>query len=161
ATFMYAGDAPLAERRAAALTLDRALLRELLGQEELRELLEPAAVSEVEAELQHLTEDRRARSADGLHDLLRRLGDLTQDELALRLSEDPAAWLASPELSRRIVPVRIAGEARYIAVEDAARYRDAVGTALPPGLPQVFLEPAPDALEGLCARYAKTHGPFP
>jgi ATP-dependent Lhr-like helicase len=160
AAYMYAGDAPLAERKAMALTLDRALLRELLGQEELRELLDPNAVSEVEADLQHLAAERRARSADGLHDLLRRLGDLTDDEIVARCAEDPADWLRELELARRIVPVRIRSGSRWIAVEDAGRYRDALGVALPPGLPAAFLEPVPDALPQLVARYARTHGPF-
>ncbi|MEQ1506293.1 MAG: crosslink repair DNA glycosylase YcaQ family protein, partial [Myxococcota bacterium] len=164
AAFMYAGDAPLAERKAAALTLDRALLRELLGQEELRELLEPVAVAEVEAELQGLTDERRVRSADALHDLLRRLGDLDDAELRARAtpgSDDAFAdWLRGLEIARRIVPVRIAGVERWIAVEDAGRYRDALGVALPPALPAVFLEVAPDALEWLVARFARTHGPF-
>ncbi|MEZ4236469.1 MAG: DEAD/DEAH box helicase [Myxococcota bacterium] len=160
AAYMYAGDAPLAERKAAALTLDRALLRELLGQEELRDLLEPAALSDVEAELQHLVPERQARSADAVHDLVRRLGELSREEIAARCTEDPTAWLRELELARRVVPVRIAGHERTIAVEDAGRYRDALGVALPPGLPAVFLESVPDALVTLVGRWARTHGPF-
>jgi ATP-dependent Lhr-like helicase len=166
AAFMYAGDAPLAERKAMALTLDRSLLRELLGQEDLRDLLEPAAVGEVESELQCLVPERQARSADGLHDLLRKLGDLSLPEVTARCAggsegaEDPTEWLRQLEMARRIVPVRMAGEARWLAVEDVSRYRDAVGVALPPGLPLAFLEATQDALDGLVARYARTHGPF-
>ncbi len=160
AAFMYAGDAPLAERKAAALSLDRALLRELLGQAELRELLEPAAVAAVEAALQGLDPEYRVRHADGLHDLLRRLGDLTDEEVAERCEEPPGPWLKELAEARRAVPVRIAGEPRWIAVEDAGRVRDALGVALPPGLPQAFLEPTDGPLESLVLRWAKTHGPF-
>lgn len=160
AAFMYAGDAPLAERRAAALSLDRGLLRELLGQAELRELLDPSAVAEVEAELQYLDPERKARHPDALHDVLRRLGDLTDEEVRARCDDDPQGWLDALALERRLVPVRIAGEARWIAVEDAGRYRDALGVALPPGLPQAFLEPADQPLQSLILRWAKTHGPF-
>jgi ATP-dependent Lhr-like helicase len=124
AAYMYDGDAPMAERRAGALTLDRDLLRELLGQEELRELLDPDALADLELSLQALTEDRRATTADQLHDLLRRLGDLSEDELAAR-SEGGAAvaaeWLRELIASRRAVAARIAGEDRWIAIEDVAR----------------------------------------
>ena len=131
AAYMYDGDAPLAERRAGALTLDRDLLRELLGQEELRELLDPDALADLELSLQALTEDRQATTADQVHDLLRRLGDLSTDEVAARgpRAVPPTAdrgWRSSPR-RRRAVPVRIAGEERWIAIEDVARYRDAVG----------------------------------
>ncbi|MEM6928998.1 MAG: crosslink repair DNA glycosylase YcaQ family protein, partial [Myxococcota bacterium] len=160
AAFMYAGDAPMAERRAAALTLDRSLLQELLGQTDLRDLLEPSAVAEVEAELQFRTPERKVRHADGLHDLLRRLGELDDDEIAERSTEDPTPWLQELVAARRAVTVRIGGVGRTIAVEDAGRYRDALGVALPPGLPQVFLEVHDDALPSLVLRYAKTHGPF-
>ena len=163
AAYMYDGDAPLAERRAGALTLDRDLLRELLGQEELRELLDPDALADLELSLQGLTDDRRATTADQLHDLLRRLGDLSTDELAARTGGGaPAAepWLTELIASRRAVAARIAGEDRWIAIEDAGRYRDAVGVAPPPGVPEAFLGPVTAALEGLLARYARTHGPF-
>ncbi len=163
AAYMYEGDAPLAERRAQALTLDRDLLRELLGQEELRELLDEAALADLEVALQALSDDRRARTADGLHDLLRRVGDLSDEEVAARCAAGPtdaAAWLPELEASRRAVPVRLAGERRWIAIEDAGRYRDAVGVAPPPGVPDAFLAPALDPLGGLVARWARTHGPF-
>ena len=161
-SFMYEGDAPLAERRAQALALDRELLAELLGAEELRELIDPSALADLELELQSLAESRRARSVDAVHDLLRRLGDLRADEVAARLAPalDAAATLRELERGRRAVRVRLAGEDRWIAVEDAGRYRDALGVSPPPGVPDVFLEAAPQALEGLLLRWARTHTPF-
>jgi ATP-dependent helicase Lhr and Lhr-like helicase len=161
AEFMYEGDAPLAERRAQALALDRERLRELLGQEELRELLDPAALAEVELELQWLAE-RRARGKDQVYDLLRRLGDLTTEEVAARTSPSDRAedWLAELDLERRIVRVRVGGSDRWIAVEDVARYRDALGVQPPRGVPEVFLLDTTDALEGLLARWGRTHAPF-
>ncbi len=163
AAYMYEGDAPLAERRAQALTLDRDLLRELLGQEELRELLDPAALADLELSLQALSEDRHARTADQVHDLLRRLGDLTTDEAGARTvggRVEAALHLAELASTRRAVRARIAGEERWIAMEDVARYRDGVGVSAPPGVPQAFLVPVVGALDGLLARYARTHGPF-
>jgi ATP-dependent Lhr-like helicase len=160
AAYLYEGDAPLAERKAQALTLDRDLLRELLGQEELRDLLDPEALDEVEAELQGLAEGWRARNPDGLHDLLRRVGDLSLIEIVARCEEDPAAWLAELGAQRRAVEVRFSGEARWIAVEDAGRFRDALGVTIPPGLPAVFVEPVERPLERLLYRYARSHGPF-
>src|ERR1700694_1923047 len=158
AEFMYAGDSPLAERRAQALTLDRELLAELLGSEDLRELLDPDAIAAVELELQGLLPERFPRDADEAHDLLVRLGDLTVDEAAARgISED---WLRSLERERRAVAVRLAGEARWIAAEDAGRYREAVGASLPIGLPDAFLNPGPLPLESLARRWARTHVPF-
>ncbi len=168
ATYMYEGDAPLLDRRAQALALDRDLLRELLGAEQLRELLDAGALADLELELQALTPGRSAASADAVHDLLRRLGDLSEDEVAARVRGDEAAtrqraageWLATLLSDRRALRVRIAGEARWIALEDAARFRDAVGVALPPGLPEPWLMPSPDALTALLARWSRTHGPF-
>jgi ATP-dependent Lhr-like helicase len=163
AAYMYDGDAPLAERRAGALTLDRDLLRELLGQEELRELLDPDALADLELSLQALTDDRKATTADQLHDLLRRLGDLSVDEIAARCDGGTGAgdrWLEDLMGSRRAVAARIAGEDRWIAIEDVARYRDGVGVSPPSGVPDAFLGPTTAALEGLLARYARTHGPF-
>jgi ATP-dependent Lhr-like helicase len=163
AAYMYDGDAPVAERRAQALTLDRDLLRELLGQEELRELLDPAALADLELTLQALTEERWATSPDGTHDLLRRLGDLRADEVGARSVGGvvaASAWLGELRASRRAVTVRIAGEERWIAMEDVARYRDALGVQPPPGIPEAFLVPAAAALDGLLARWARTHGPF-
>jgi ATP-dependent Lhr-like helicase len=163
AIYMYEGDAPMAERRAQALTLDRDLLRELLGQEELRELIDPEALADLELSLQALTDDRHATSADGVHDLLRRLGDLSTDEVAARAGGDlptTEAWLAELAGSRRAVSVRIGGEERWIAIEDMARYRDGLGVQPPQGVPSAFLAPAAQALDGLLARFARTHGPF-
>jgi ATP-dependent helicase Lhr and Lhr-like helicase len=156
--FLYEGDAPLAERRAQALSLDPTLLAELLGQAELRELLDADAVTEVEAQLQRLAEDRRAWSLESTADLLRLLGDLTTAQ-ALERGGTPA-WLAELEASRRAIRVRIAGEERWIAIEDAGRVRDALGAALPTGVPETFTEPVRDPLGDLVARYARTHGPF-
>ena len=159
--YMYEGDAPLAERRAAALTLDRDLLRELLGSEELRELLDPRALDEVEAELQRLGEDRGARSADHLHDLLRTLGDLTADEIVARVETgDASAFIEQLVADGRAIRIRIAGDERFAAVEDAARLRDALGISLPIGLPGAFTGETDRPLDGLVRRYARTHGPF-
>ena len=159
--YMYEGDAPLAERRAAALTLDRELLRELLGSEEMRELLDPRALDEVELELQRLGEARGARSADHLHDLLRRLGELTDDEIAARTEGADARELTEQLLADgRAIRLRVTGQARVAAVEDAARLRDALGVALPIGLPAAFTGETDRPLDGLVRRYARTHGPF-
>ncbi|HET8592809.1 MAG TPA: DEAD/DEAH box helicase, partial [Solirubrobacterales bacterium] len=163
ATYMYEGDTPNAERRAAALALDRDLLAELLGQEELRELIDPEALEEVSEQLQHLTESARAKDRDGLQQVLRRLGDLTADECERRVEEgySAASMLNKLVKERRAAVVRIAGEERYIAAEDAGLYRDALGVPPPAGLPESFLEPVDDALVSLVRRYAATHVPFP
>jgi len=163
ATYMYEGDTPNAERRATALSLDRELLRELLGQDELRELIDEGALAEVEASLQHLTEHGRAADRDGLQQILRRLGDLTAEEAEARVAEGYSAGSMLENLisERRAVKVRINGEERFIAAEDAGLYRDALGVAPPGGLPADFLEERPDAMETLLSRYARTHGPFP
>ncbi|MFO0583376.1 MAG: DEAD/DEAH box helicase [Anaeromyxobacter sp.] len=162
ASFIYDGDAPLAERRAQALAIDQGQLRALLGEAELRELLDADSMATLEAQLQHLDPELRARSADGLADLLLRLGDLTRAELRAR-SATPEVALAVDRLveERRAVPLRIAGEERLCAVEDAARYRDGLGAPLPPGIPEALLGPVPDALDGLAARWARRHAPFP
>jgi ATP-dependent Lhr-like helicase len=163
AAYMYDGDTPIAERRAGALTLDRDLLRELLGQEELRELLDGDALADLELSLQNLTDDRWATTIDGVHDLLRRLGDLSAPEVAARIEGGAAAagpWLDELAASRRAIHTRIAGEDRWIAIEDVARYRDGVGITAPVGVPAAFLGSAAGALEGLLARFARTHGPF-
>jgi ATP-dependent Lhr-like helicase len=163
ATYMYEGDTPNAERRAAALALDRDLLRELLGQEELRELIDPAALAEVEEQLQHRAEAGRAGDRDALQQVLRNLGDLTPEECEERVGEGYSATSMLEKLvaERRASLVRIGGEERYIAAEDAGLYRDALGVPPPPGLPEVFLEDHPDAMRALVRRYARTHGPFP
>lgn len=156
--FIYEGDAPLAERRAQALALDTGLLAELLGRSELRELLDGDALGEIEAELQRLPADRHPRHVDGAADLLRVVGDLTASEAAAR--GVPQEWLDELVASRRALQVRIAGQDRYVAIEDAGRLRDALGTALPVGVPEVFTEPVADPLADLVGRYARTHGPF-
>jgi len=160
ATYMYEGDTPNAERRAAALSLDRDLLRELLGQEELRDLIDPGALASVEADLQAISDQRRAANRDDLHDILRRIGDLTIAEARARAHEDVTAMLASLLAERRAVRVRVGGEERWIDAADAGLYRDALGTAPPGGLPAAFVEDVPDALARLVRRYAATHGPF-
>jgi ATP-dependent Lhr-like helicase len=156
--FIYEGDAPMAERRAQALALDTGLLAELLGRSELRELLDGEAMAEVEAELQRLPEQRHPRDIDGAADLLRVVGDLTVAEAAAR--GVPEAWLTELVAARRALEVRIAGQERYVAIEDAGRLRDALGTALPVGVPEVFTEPVADPMGDLIGRYARTHGPF-
>jgi ATP-dependent helicase Lhr and Lhr-like helicase len=162
AAFMYEGDTPLAERRAQALSLDRSVLAELLGREELRDLIDQAALADLELELQLLTPDRKVRDPDGLHDALRLLGDLTVQEVAARSVDPDAApgWLAELEGSRRAVRLRVAGQERWVAIEDVARLRDGLGAAPPVGVPQAFLEPVADPVGDLLARYARTHGPF-
>ncbi|MFF0074461.1 DEAD/DEAH box helicase [Streptomyces sp. NPDC005494] len=158
AQFLYEGDSPLAERRAAALSLDSHLLAELLGQAELRELLDADVLGELERELQWLTDDRKIKDAEGVADLLRVLGPLTDAELAERGAEQ--TWAPELATARRAIQVRIGGSAHWAAVEDAGRLRDALGTALPVGVPEAFTEPVKDPLGDLLARYARTHGPF-
>jgi len=161
ANFMYDGDAPLAERRAQALTIDQDQLRELLGEADLRELLDAAAIAEVEEAAQCLAENYRARSADGMHDLCLKLGDVSREELARRvISTDLLAHIDRLIRSRRLLELRIAGEKRLIAAEDAARYRDGLGIPLPPGLAAALLEPVAHPVLELVRRYARTHGPF-
>ncbi len=189
--FMYEGDSPLAERRAAALSVDPALLSELLGKVEMRELLDPDVIAQFEREAQRLDPERRARGIEGVADLLRILGPLDAAEVAVRL--DPGSLLGPPShpgpdrdpgslsersetkrtptdsaaalldaliASRRAIPVTIAGTPRVAAIEDAGRLRDALGVALPVGIPTAFLEPLADPLGDLVARFARTHGPF-
>lgn len=159
-SFLSAGDRPAAERKAQALSLDRRLLGELLGQAELRSLLDLDVIEALEAELQALAGSRRVRSADQLYDLLRRLGDLRDDEIAQRSAEAPEAWLASLLDARRVVQMRIGNEPRYIIAEDIALYRDALGAAPPPGTPAALLVPAERPMERLFLRYAASRGPF-
>ncbi len=164
AAFMYEGDSPIAERRAAALSLDQGLLAELLGRAELRELLDPDVLAQVEAELQRLTSDRQARDAEGVADMLRLLGPLGVDEVQARtldgLRAEVPTWLELLRDSRRLVEVRLAGEPRWAVVEDVARLRDGLGVPVPAGTPVTFTEPVADPLADLVSRYARTHGPF-
>ncbi len=170
--FLYEGDTPLAERRAAALALDPALLGELLGRVELRELLDGEVIARTEAELQRLAPDRRAIGEEGVADLLRILGPLSIGALGARLrpSRDSSETVVEAEIermldsllqARRIIAVQLAGRPVWAAVEDAGRLRDALGVPPPRGVSQAFLEPVADPLGDLVSRWARTHGPFP
>ena len=163
ATYMYEGDTPNAERRAAALSLDRDLLRELLGQEELRELIDADALAEVEASLQRLTEQMRAANTDSLHDALRgarRPDHFRRRRRAASRRCRPRGCSSSCAGERRAVAMRIGGEERWIAAEDAGLYRDAFGAVPPGGLPETFLASVEEPLARIVRRYARTHGPF-
>ncbi|MDF2444461.1 MAG: ATP-dependent helicase Lhr and Lhr-like helicase, partial [Subtercola sp.] len=162
ASFVYEGDSPLAERRAAALSLDPTLLAELLGRAELRELLDPGVIEQTERELQRVAAGRQATGVEGVADLVRMLGPLSVDELAERLTDGAAAssHVAALLDARRVLAVTIAGDARFAAIEDASRLRDALGVPIPFGVPDAFIEPVEDPLGDLVARYARTHGPF-
>ena len=174
AQFLYEGDSPLAERRAAALSLDPVLLAELLGSGEglaLADLLDPDALTRTESELQHLDPGRAARDADDVADLLRVLGPLSQAELARRVrvpaGDAPAsaaseleAWLGQLLAARRVFATTIGGRSAWAAVEDAGRLRDALGVPVPLGLPDVFTTSVADPLGDLVLRYARTHVPF-
>ncbi len=163
ASFLYDGDAPLAERRAQALAVDQSQLRELLGDAELRELLDAESLDAVERQLQRLDGSYRIKHRDALHDALISLGDLTAEEVATRMAAPELAATALDELvaARRVLAVRVYDQTRFIAVEDAARYRDGLGTPLPPGLPAALLAPVADPLGDLAKRFARTHAPFP
>ena len=162
AQFVYEGDSPIAERRAAALSLDQGLLAELLGRAELRELLDPEVLAEVEDELQRLAPRRRARSAEGVVDLVRLIGPLSTDEVRERTDPDVDVEAALTDLTaaRRLVAVRVAGVERWAVVEDVGRLRDGLGVPVPPGTPEVFGEAVEDPLADLVARFARSHGPF-
>jgi ATP-dependent Lhr-like helicase len=170
ANYIYDGDAPLAERRAQALSVDQSQLRDLIGDTELRDLLDESVLDTVEQELQYLPPRFHARSTDAVHDLLLRLGDLSRTEIEAR-SDPGIAETAIDELvrTRRAFAVRFRPQTpkadngsaqRFIAVEDAARYRDALGVPLPPGLPATLLEPVADPVGDLVRRFGRTHGPF-
>jgi ATP-dependent Lhr-like helicase len=162
AAFMYEYDAPLAERRAMALTLDRALLAELLGEPAFRDLLDEEVIAAVEDDLQHRSTERQATSADGVHDLLRDVGPLTTEQITVRVSTpaDVGAWLSELDTTGRIFSTRLGSEIHHAAIEDAARLRDALGVALPPSIPQTFVEPVADPTGDVVSRYARTHAPF-
>jgi ATP-dependent Lhr-like helicase len=162
AAFMYEYDAPLAERRAMALTLDRALLAELLGEPAFRELLDEEVIAAVEDDLQHRSTERQATSADGVHDLLRDVGPLTTEEITVRVSTpaDVGAWLSELDTTGRIISIRLGSQLHHAAIEDAARLRDALGVALPQSIPQAFAEPVADPTGDVVSRYARTHAPF-
>ncbi|NED66962.1 DEAD/DEAH box helicase, partial [Streptomyces sp. SID10244] len=160
--FMYADDAPLAERRAAALSLDTSLLAQLLGRVDLRELLDPAVIAEVTARLQRLSPDRQARDAEDIVDLLRWLGPLSTEEVTDRYRGDDPALAHLTELHRtgQIISVNHGGRPLWAAIDDTARLRDALGVPAPMGIPAAYLEPVPDPVGDLVGRYARTHGPF-
>ena len=159
--FMYEGDSPLAERRAAALSLDSVLLAELLGRVELRELLDPQVIASTTQQLQHLSADRAARDAEGVADLLRLLGPLTEAEIAERCTtDDVGGWLEGLRAAKRALTVSFAGQTWWVAVEDIGLLRDGVGVAVPVGVPASFTESVADPLGELLGRYARTHGPF-
>ena len=162
AVYMYEGDAPLAERRAAALSLDREMLRDLLGAEELRELLDPGVLADLELELQRLVDGRKARDGDEVHDLVRLLGPLDRHEIDARVVDgfDVDSALEQMLSDLRLIEVGIANDRRFAAAEDAGRLRDALGVALPPGLPAAYTDSAEDPLGDLAIRFARTHGPF-
>ena len=160
AAFMYEGDTPLAERRAAALTLDRDLLAELLGDGELRELLSEDALSSIELELQWLADNRKARHPGMVTDMLRSLGPLSETEIADRSVDFETSWIEDLVAARRVIQVTMNGEEKLAAIEDAARLRDALGVQPPPGIPFSLLEPVPDPLGDVVGRFARTHGPF-
>jgi ATP-dependent Lhr-like helicase len=160
ASFLYDGDAPLAERRAQALSVDQAQLRELIGDAELRELLDAEAMEQIERQLQRLDEPHHARSADAVHDMLLALGDLTTGELQTRSTAEGTASVPRLLEAGRVVAVDLAGDSRLIAVEHASRYRDAFGATLPPGIPESLLEPVRDPLGDIALRHARTHAPF-
>jgi ATP-dependent Lhr-like helicase len=161
ANYIYDGDAPLAERRAQALSIDQDQLRELMGDADLRELLDVNAIEQTEEQIQSLAEGYQARNMDAVHDMLLRLGDLTRAELRARsVNDEVAQSVERLQRSRRVLEVQIAGQKRLIAVEDAGRYRDGLGIPLPPGLPIAFLAEVPKASTDLIRRYARTHGPF-
>ena len=159
--FMYEGDSPLAERRAAALSLDATLLAELLGRVELRELLDPEVVAATGRQLQHLTTERMARDAEAVADLLRLLGPLTTEEVAARAgAADVGGWLEGLVAAKRALAVSFAGQTWWVAIEDIGRLRDGVGVAVPVGVPASFTEAVSDPLGELLGRYARTHAPF-
>ena len=161
ANFLYDGDAPLAERRAQALSVDQTQLRDLIGDAELRDLLDTGEIAALELHLQRLEASRLARSADAVHDMLLEIGDLTREELLAR-TEAGVAEAAIERLvdARRIITLPVAGETRIVAVEDASRYRDALGLPLPAGIPEALRSPVEAPAVDLVSRFARTHGPF-
>ncbi len=156
AEFLYDGDAPLAERRAAALTLDTGLLAELMGQSELRDLLDSEVIAHVIARVGRHSPP--PRHAEDVADLLRLVGPISVSDAHLR--QIPTDWLTHLVATRRAIKVRVGGHDHIAAIEDAARLRDALGVALPVGIPDAFLTSVDKPLQDLLLRYARTHGPF-
>lgn len=163
--FLYDGDAPLAERRAQALALDHLQLQELLGEVNYSELLDPEVLIQLRTELQRLNTEQPVRSADGLHDLLLHLGDLSRVEIVKRcdLTLDPQSaekWISGLLEQGRILQLTIIDEERFIAAEDASRYRDAMSIQLPRGIAKALSAPVESPLIDLISRFARTNGPF-
>ncbi|WP_375426442.1 ATP-dependent helicase [uncultured Friedmanniella sp.] len=160
--FVYEGDVPLAEKRAAALSLDATLLAELLGKDGLKELLDGGVIASSEADLQWLTAERQATTAEHLYDLVRTAGPFSRGELRLRSAPDfdPEVALEQLLLDRRVVEVRIAGVAMVAVAEDVPRLRDGLGIPVPPGVAASFTETSAHPIEDLVLRWARTHGPF-
>lgn len=163
AVFMYEGDTPLAERRAAALALDRELLGDLLGAEEYRSLFEESVLEQLELELAREASGFQARNIDELHDIFRVLGPLTADALTPKVIESERAripsWLSELEARRRVIAGRLAGREVWYAAEDAARMRDGFGLVIPYGIPETFLTAVPNPVRDLVLRHLRTHGP--
>ena len=181
--FLYEGDSA---ERAAALSVDPALLAAVLGQRGEGLELDPAVVEEIVASLQWLASGRQARSAEQVVDMLRALGPLTPEEVARRI--DPSATPATPAASgssiataasdgirgsgpdailaevravipRRVCEVKVGGTLRWAVVEDAALLRDGLGIPVPPGV-AASQDRVVDAVDQLVLRWARTHGPF-
>lgn len=156
---LYDDDQPLSDRRAAALSMDPALLAAVLGTVDLRELLDPEVIEEVESQLQHTAADRRVASAGDVADLLRLLGPVSVEALPARVRED--VELNAALADERVAVVELAGREHAVAAADLPLLRDALGTEVPTdagGLPT--LEPGRDPLTQLVARYARSHAPF-
>jgi len=156
AAFLYEGDSPLAERRAAALSLDADLLSQLLGPTELRDILDTDAITATERQVGRWDFD--IADTEGLLDLLRLIGPLDADARTARAIGEELVIDALAQ--RRAITVRLGGRDHLVAIEDAGRLRDALGAALPPGIPDAYLEIVADPVGDLVARYARTHGPF-
>ncbi|AGF71847.1 ATP-dependent helicase [Corynebacterium halotolerans] len=157
--FMYEGDSPLAEKRAAALALDPSLLAKLLGTVELRELLDPEIIAEVHTQLQRTAEGRRARTSEELADVLRILGPVPVEELPLHCEFDDPRAVARANLAGRVMEVRIGGREHLAQVSDAPLLRDGLGVPVPPGVP-AQVDTVVDALDQLTGRWTRTRGPF-
>src|SRR4029450_13674926 len=160
--FVYEGDVPLAERKAAALSLDATLLAELLGKDGIKQLLDAGVIASVEADLQCLSADKQVTTPEQLFDLLRTAGPFTRSELTVRsvAGLDVAQAVDILLDDRRVVELRIAGREMLAIVEDIPRLRDGLGIPIPPGVAATFTEAATHPIDDLVLRWARTHGPF-